>query len=64
MGLVVLVSVTKMTVLVGWSISENDGFSCCGQCSKMKRLKVVVKVVKMTGLTVVINKMKLMGLVV
>ena len=53
-----------MTVLVGWSISENGGFSCCGQCFKMKRLKVVVKVVKMTFLTVVINKMKLMGLVV
>ena len=64
MGLVVLVSVTKMTVLVVWSISENDGCSCCGQCSKIKRLVVVVDVVKMAGLAVVINVMKLMGLVV
>ena len=32
MGLVVLVSVTKMTVLVVWSISENDGLNGCGKC--------------------------------
>ena len=60
----VLVSLTKMTVLVVWSISENDGFRCCWQCSKMKELVVVVNVVKMAGLAVVINVMKLMGLVV
>ena len=60
----VLVNVTKMTVLDVWSISEYDGFSCCEQCSKLKGLVVVVNVVKMAGLAVVINVMKLMGLLV
>ena len=36
MGLVVLVSVTKMTVLVVWSISENDGFTVVGNVVKRR----------------------------
>ena len=36
MGLVALVSVTKMKVLVVWSISENDSFTVVGNVVKRR----------------------------